>query len=160
VRRWLLPLAVVGLATLGVLLLAMMLQRAPTLTINEQAQLLAGELRCPDCQALSVAESHTAAADAIRAEIAEQLAAGRSVDEVRQHFVDRYGQWILLQPADPLIWLLPLVVVAIGVGLFAWWLRARPTGEADAADRETDAQMAPDDEARRAVRDELEALDG
>ena len=48
-----------------------------------------------------MAESHTAAADAIRLEIAEQLAAGRSVDEVRQHFVDRYGQWILLQPADP-----------------------------------------------------------
>ncbi len=107
-----------------------------------------------------MAESHTAAADAIRAEIAEQLAAGRSVDEVRQHFVDRYGQWILLQPADPLIWLLPLVVVAIGVGLFAWWLRARPTGEADAGDRETGAETAPDDEARRAVRDELEALDG
>ena len=92
-----------------------LLQPAPALTPDEQAQRLAAELRCPDCQALSVAESHTASADAIRAEIAEQLAAGRSVDEVRQHFVDRYGQWILLQPADPLIWLLPLVVVAIGV---------------------------------------------
>ena len=132
------PLAVAGLAALGVLLLVMvLLQPAPTLTTDELAQRLAGELRCPDCQALSVAESHTAAADAIRAEIAEQLAAGRSVDEVRQHFVDRYGQWILLQPADPLIWLLPVVVVAIGVGLFAWWLRARPAGEADAGDRET-----------------------
>ena len=159
-RRWLLPLAVVGLAALGVMLLVMMLQPAPTLTTQAQAQLLAGELRCPDCQALSVAESHTAAADAIRAEIAAQLAAGRTVDEVRQHFVDRYGQWILLQPADPLIWLLPLAVVAIGIGLFAWWLRARPTGEAHAADREPDAETAPDDEARRAVRDELEALDG
>ena len=55
-----------------------------------------------------------------------------SVDEVRQHFVDRYGQWILLQPADPLIWLLPLAVVAIGVAVFAWWLLARRSGEADA----------------------------
>jgi cytochrome c-type biogenesis protein CcmH len=160
VRRWLLPLAVVGLAALGVMLLVMMLQPAPTLTTNEQAQLLAGELRCPDCQALSVAESHTAAADAIRAEITKQLAGGRSVEAVRQHFVDRYGQWILLEPADPPIWLLPLVVVAIGVGLFAWWLRARPTDETDAGGGETGGETAPDDEARRAVRDELEALDG
>ena len=108
-----------------------LLQPAPALTPDEQAQRLAAELRCPDCQALSVAESHTASADAIRAEIAEQLAAGRSVDEVRQHFVDRYGQWILLQPADPLIWLLPLVVVAIGVGL----LRLVAAGTADGRGR-------------------------
>ena len=159
-RRWLLALAGAGLLALGVALTLTLLQPAPALTAEEQAQRLAAELRCPDCQALSVAESHTASADAIRAEIAEQLAAGRSVDEVRHHFVDRYGQWILLQPADPLIWLLPLVVVAIGLGLFAWWLWARPTSEADAGDRETGAEGAPDDEARRAVRDELEALDG
>ena len=54
-----------------------LLQPAPALTADEQAQRLAAELRCPDCQALSVAESHTASADAIRAEIAAQLAAGR-----------------------------------------------------------------------------------
>lgn len=152
-------LAVAGLVALGSLLLVMVLQPAPTLTADEQAQRLAGELRCPDCQALSVAESHTAAADAIRAEIAEQLAAGRSVDEVRQHFVDRYGQWILLQPADPLIWLLPGAAVAIGVAVFGWWLLGRRDDQADALDGAAPA-LAPDDDARRAIRDELEALDG
>ena len=35
------------------------------LTRAEQAVQIAGELRCPDCQALSVAESQTAAAAAI-----------------------------------------------------------------------------------------------
>ena len=126
---------------------------------QDALQALAGELRCPDCQALSVAESHTAAADAIRAEIAEQLAAGRSVDEVRQHFVDRYGQWILLQPADPLVWLLPVVVVGIGVALFAWWLLAQRRGQPQQAADDA-VSPPPDDDARRAVRDELEALDG
>jgi cytochrome c-type biogenesis protein CcmH len=159
VRRWLLPLAVAGLAALCVLLLVMALQPAPAPTPDEQAQRLAAELRCPDCQALSVAESHTAAADAIRAEIAEQLAAGRSADEIRQHFVDRYGQWILLQPPDPLIWLLPLAVVAIGVAAFGWWLLGRRSREPDAG-AEPEPPVAPDDDARRAVRDELEALDG
>lgn len=159
-RRWLLPLAVAGLAALGGLLLVIALQPAPALTTDEQAQRIAGELRCPDCQALSVAESHTAAADAIRAEIAEQLAAGRSADEIRQHFVDRYGQWILLQPADPLIWLLPVAVIAIGVAAFGWWVRGSRSGEPDAGASGAEPAVAPDDEARSAVRDELEALDG
>lgn len=158
-RRWLLPLAAAGLVALGVVAVVVMLQPSPTLTVEQHAARLAGELRCPDCQALSVAESHTAAADAIRAEITEQLAAGRSVDEVRQHFVDRYGQWILLQPADPLVWLLPVAVVGLGVALFAWWLLAQRRGEPE-PERDDAAGPSPDDEARRTVRDELEALDG
>ncbi|HEX6474135.1 MAG TPA: cytochrome c-type biogenesis protein CcmH [Candidatus Limnocylindria bacterium] len=159
-RRWLLPLAAAGLIALGIGALVAVLQPAPTLTRDQQAARLAGELRCPDCQALSVAESHTAAADAIRAEIGEQLAAGRSVDEVRQHFVDRYGQWILLQPADPLVWLLPVAVLASGVALFAWWLLAQRRGGPPPESSEPVANAPPDDEARQTVRDELEALDG
>ena len=153
-------LAAAGLLMLGAAVAFALLQPAPAQTVDQQAQRLAAELRCPDCQALSVAESHTASADAIRAEIAEQLAAGHSVDEVRQHFVDRYGQWILLQPADPLIWLLPLAVLAIGVGVFAWWLLARLPAEADAGAGDSAGDGASDDEARRTVRDEVEALDG
>ena len=157
-RRWLLLLAGAGLIALGVAMALAASQTPPAQTQEAQAVRLAAELRCPDCQALSVAESHTAAADAIRAEIARQLAAGRSAEEVRQHFVDRYGQWILLQPADPLIWLLPVAVILVGVGVFAWWLLGR-RGQADAETGRTGEPPA-DDEARRAVRDELEALDG
>ena len=157
-RRWLLLLATAGLIALGIAVAVVALQPPPAQTAEGQALQLAGELRCPDCEALSVAESHTGAADTIRAEIAEQLAAGRSVDEVRQYFVDRYGQWILLQPADPLIWLLPVAVILVGVAVFAWWL----LGRRDQADAEAGkvAESPADDEARRAVRDELEALDG
>jgi cytochrome c-type biogenesis protein CcmH len=158
-RRWLLPLAVAGLAVLSVGVLLMALQPAPALSTEEQAQRLAAELRCPDCQGLSVAESHTAAADAIRAEIGEQLAAGRSADDIRQHFVDRYGQWILLEPADPMIWLLPVAVVTIGVAAFAWWLLG---GRSRRSERThgPPPDASDDEQARRVVRDELEALDG
>jgi cytochrome c-type biogenesis protein CcmH/NrfF len=160
VRRWLPFLAGLGLVALGLALTLTLLQPAPALTTDERARRLAAELRCPDCQALSVAESHTAAADAIRIEIVEQLAAGRSTDEIRQHFVDRYGQWILLQPADPLIWLLPVVVVAIGVAAFGWWLLGRRSGDADADAAGAESPTTAEAEARRTVRDELEALDG
>jgi cytochrome c-type biogenesis protein CcmH len=124
-------------------------------TAAEQALTIAAELRCPDCQALSVAESRTSAAAAIRAEIGKQLAAGRTPDEIRQHFVARYGEWILLAPTSPLAWWLPALAVLAGAAAFGWWwLRGRgPSAAAPSAARPiTDAD-------RRRVRDAAEALD-
>jgi cytochrome c-type biogenesis protein CcmH/NrfF len=124
-------------------------------TGEQQARELAAGLRCPDCESLSVAESRTAAAAAIRAEIAEQLAAGRSPAEIRQSFVGRYGQWILLEPTSPLIWLAPLVALLAGGAQFAWWLRG---ARADPAPPSAEPSVGPAE--RRRVHDELEQLDG
>jgi cytochrome c-type biogenesis protein CcmH len=154
-RRLLLPAALGGLLALAAVTVVLLLQPAPPQTAAAQASMLAAELRCPDCQALSVAESRTAAAEAIRREIDQQLAAGRTPDEVRQHFVARYGQWILLQPADPLIWLLPAGALLAGIGVFSWWLLRVRDGRAAAS-----PPPAVDEADRRRVRDEVEALDG
>jgi cytochrome c-type biogenesis protein CcmH len=153
VRRLPLAGAAVGLVLLASFAVLQAAQPRPAPTVAARASQLAAELRCPDCQALSVAESRTAAAAAIRREIDAQLAAGRSVDEVRSQFVARYGQWILLQPADPLIWVLPVVVLLTGIGIFTLWLRRAPTPRSDVPSGMND----PD---RRRVRDEVEALDG
>lgn len=153
-RRLLLPLAVAALLALGGLTVVQLLQPAPGLTQAEQAQRLAAELRCPDCQALSVAQSQTAAAAAIRRQIVDLLAAGETPDQVRAYFVDRFGQWILLAPSAAFAWWLPLLALLAGVGLLAWWL-AR--GRGDPAPL---SSRAPTDDASRArVRDELEQLD-
>ena len=122
-------------------------------TRAEQAERIAAELRCPDCQSLSVAESQTAAAVAIRSQIGELLAAGRSPDEVRHHFVERYGEWILLTPVAPIAWWLPFVVVAAGIGLLAAWLLRGRRQEPDSV------PIATSEAARREVRDEVEQLD-
>jgi cytochrome c-type biogenesis protein CcmH len=123
---------------------------------DDAADRLAAELRCPDCQGLSVAESHTAAAAAIRAEIATQLAAGRSPEDVRQHFVARYGEWILLAPRDPLVWVVPVAAVAAGLAVLGAWAFSRRRRVGDP--RLRPAAEASDDHRAR-VRDELEALD-
>lgn len=155
-RRLLVPVAVLGLMALATVVALQLLRPAEPLTTAEQAKLLAAELRCPDCQSLSVAESRTDAAAAIRDQIAAQLAAGRSANEIRDHFVARYGQWILLQPADPLVWLLPAAALLAGVAAFGWWLRgARGSGS-----RSPTPSAPPDEAERRRVRDEIEALDG
>jgi len=141
------------LALAAVAALQLVTPRDPP-TAADRARAIAAELRCPDCQALSVAESRTAAAAAIRAEIAAQLAAGRTADEIKQHFGARYGDWILLAPTDPLAWWLPAFVLLAGVALFGWWwIRGRrPSVAASLPGAITDAD-------RRRVHDAAEALD-
>jgi len=152
VRRLALPIAMAALLALAALVVVDALGPAAPLTPAEQAVQVAAELRCPDCQSLSVAESQTAAAGAIRREITALLESGQTPDQVRQHFVDRYGEWILEAPRSPLIWLLPAAAVLLGTGLLAWWLRrgrsafspATPPASGPTLDR---------------IRDEVEQLD-
>jgi cytochrome c-type biogenesis protein CcmH/NrfF len=148
-----LPAAAVLLAIAGIL--AYRAVAPPADGEGATAARLAAELRCPDCQGLSVAESRTAAADAIRAEIERQLAAGRTPAEIREQFVARYGEWILLAPRGPLAWIAPLFVLAAGLAVLGAWLRARRP----AAGEPPRAAPVPPADQRARVRDELETLD-
>ncbi|MDP3939474.1 MAG: cytochrome c-type biogenesis protein CcmH [Deltaproteobacteria bacterium] len=104
---------------------------------------IAAGLRCPVCQNLSVAESPSEMAREMRSLIADQLAAGTSPDEIRAYFVSKYGEWILLAPTARgfglLLWVLPGLGAAAGLGGAAWVLRrwarrgATPPAPADAA---------------------------
>jgi cytochrome c-type biogenesis protein CcmH len=146
--RW---AAVVGVGLLTALVAIVVLRPAGALTGAARADALAAGLRCPDCAGLSVADSHTASAVAIREQIDELVASGATDDEVKDHFTDRYGDWILLAPTSPVTWLLPFAVVAAGIGLLgAWLLRRRSRHPAPAT---------LDESERRRLRDEVEALD-
>ena len=150
-RRRLGPMAVGALLAVAVVG-AMVLPRSAEPTAGERADALARELRCPDCQGLSVADSPTQSAAEIRRQIDELLASGASPDEVRAHFVERYGDWILLAPASPVLWAVPFVVLALGAAaLLAWLVRARGRPRAPAAP--------PSDDVRRRLHEEAEALD-
>ena len=117
----------------------------------ERADALARELRCPDCQGLSVADSPTTSAREIRRQIGELVDEGASDAEVRAHFVARFGQWILLAPASPALWLIPFVVLLGAAGLLAARLvRRRSVAVAPAT---------VSDEQRRRLHDEAEVLD-
>jgi len=152
-RRWALPIAVAALLALAALVLVELLRPAAAPTPAEQAQQVAGDLRCPDCQALSVAESQTAAAAAIRRQIVEQLAAGSTPEQVRAYFVARYGEWILLVPTSPFAWWIPAAAVLLGIGGLAWWWRR---GRATVAPV---MQPVAGRAVREQIRDEVEQLD-
>ena len=104
-------------------------------SLDARTQALAAGLRCPVCQNLSVADSPSHLAGEMRNEIAERLRAGASDDEVRAYFVQRYGEWVLLEPPrrgfDLIPWLVPIVGVAVGVGVWFALVRRRPRSAAE-----------------------------
>jgi cytochrome c-type biogenesis protein CcmH len=148
----LLPAVAVG-AALGVLVIVMVLVLRPADDASARTEALARQLRCPDCQGLSVADSPSAAAREIRRQIDDLVAHGATDDEVRAHFVARYGEWILLSPSAPLVWAVPFVVLLAGLALLGWWILRGRSGAAPPAPTPID------DDARRRVREEAEALD-
>jgi cytochrome c-type biogenesis protein CcmH len=151
-RRQLPAVAIGALLALVALVAVVALRPGPAPTAAERADGLARELRCPDCQGLSVADSPTSSAQEIRRQIDELLAGGASDQAVRDHFVARYGGWILLAPASPLPWLVPFVVVLAGAAfLFLWLARGRSPA--------VGAPTSLTGEQRRRVHEEAEALD-
>ena len=88
---------------------------------------LAAQLRCVVCQTLSVADSPSETANQMRQIIRERLAAGETPEQVRQYFVQRYGEWILLAPPKEgfnlLVWVVPFVGLGAGLVLVVIVLR-------------------------------------
>jgi cytochrome c-type biogenesis protein CcmH len=147
-----LPAVAVG-AALALLAILAILWLAPlAATDDDRADALAAELRCPDCQGLSVADSQTASAREIRRQVDDLVASGATDADVRAHFVDRYGEWILLAPTSPAAWILPFAALALGVTVLAAWLvRGRSPA--------SPSNVALDDETRRRLHEEAETLD-
>jgi len=67
-------------------------------TDQERAASLEAQIRCPSCEDLSVAQSSTSSAIAVRHQIAAMIAAGQSDQAIESSLVARYGGTILLKP--------------------------------------------------------------
>ena len=113
--------------------------QAEPLTDAELDQLtaeVAEQLRCPVCRNQSVLESSSGLAREMQALMRERLAAGETPEQVKAYFVERYGEWILLQPEprgiNLLVYLLPAAGLIAGALIFLRQMR-RWTGAAEAS---------------------------
>lgn len=136
VRRVAVP--VLALAALAVVVVGLLTQPAGQV---DRALALEQRLRCPTCKSVSVADSPSETATAMRREVAAQVEAGRSDEEVLDYFRARYGDWVVLDPpargTTLLVWLLPLGAVAVAVGFLVTWPGSAPASPAlPAAERE------------------------
>ena len=93
--------------------------------LEQRARDLGREIRCVVCQSQSVADSDADIAQELRVLIREQIAAGKSDQEIRDYLVARYGDFVLFDPpfkgSTYVLWIGPfaiLVLGAIGIAVF------------------------------------------
>ncbi|MGH9030520.1 MAG: cytochrome c-type biogenesis protein [Acidimicrobiia bacterium] len=94
---------------------------------DARADRIAAELRCPVCQGLSVRDSDSPTARSIRNDIRQRIDDGEADEEIRQAYVERYGEWVLLRPAaggfGALVWAIPAAGTVAAAGGLAFALR-------------------------------------
>ena len=82
---------------------------------------IADKLRCPVCQGLSVADSNAPTAVSMFKHVRALVAKGYTEEDIRDFFMDTYGEWIVLDPEPEgihwLIWLGPGLMAGVGL---AW----------------------------------------
>ncbi len=104
--------------------------------LKQRAEEVSAEMRCPVCQGLSVADSPTPAAVAMKGRVRGLLAAGYSEDQILRYFEASYGEFIRLAPKpvgfNLIAWLLPLVALVLA----AAWLTLRARRGAGLAEEE------------------------
>lgn len=109
--------------------------------LEARTRALASQLRCPVCQGLSIQDSPTELAQNMRSVVREQLAEGRTPDQVKAYFVSRYGEWILLEPEprgfNLTIYLLPVLALLAG-GIFVAFAIRRWSSRPATATAQTD----------------------
>ncbi|EGK72123.1 Cytochrome c-type biogenesis protein ccmH [Methyloversatilis universalis FAM5] len=95
--------------------------------LEARVQKLGEELRCLVCQNQNIADSHADLALDLKKQLREQIAAGRTDDEIKTYMVERYGDFVLYRPplkaTTVLLWAGPFVL--LGAVAFALLRRLR-----------------------------------
>jgi cytochrome c-type biogenesis protein CcmH len=79
---------------------------------------ISAELRCPVCQGLAIGDSPSQMAANMKEQVRELLSRGYTEAQILAYFEKSYGQFVLLKPkfqgVNALVWILPLLALAIG----------------------------------------------
>lgn len=102
---------------------------APDPAAEARMRALALELRCLVCQNQTIADSEADLAGDLRRQILEQIAQGRSDEQIKDYMVERYGDFILYRPpvkgATLVLWFGPGLVLVGGLAALVLALRRR-----------------------------------
>jgi cytochrome c-type biogenesis protein CcmH len=126
IKRW--PSWVVLLVVAVVMLAVGIGRDSGPATAEERIDAIAQRLACPTCDGESVYESRGSASQAIRQEIARQVAAGQaSDDQIVAAIDDSYEADLRLVPdaegLEAAIWIVPVVAAVLAVAVLAFVFR-------------------------------------
>jgi len=105
--------------------------------LEARAREISKGLRCVVCQNENIDESNAGIAADLRILVRERLTAGDSNEDTVQYVVDRYGEYVLLQPtflgSNLILWLTgPLLLLVGGIGAIVF-IRRRGQPQAEDA---------------------------
>ena len=97
-------------------------EEQPTADQQEMYQSIIQEVRCLVCQNQSIAESNADLAKDLRAQILEQVIAGKTKYEIKNYLLNRYGDFVLYQPVFSqktlLLWISPIILLILIIGWY------------------------------------------
>ncbi len=109
-----------------------------------RAQELMRGLRCLVCQNQAISESDAGLARDLRNLVRERLAAGDSDAQALRYIVDRYGDWVLLEPpfktSTLALWFGPAVLFLLGFAAVVAYQRRHRAAAPGAAPLSADEQ--------------------
>ena len=97
--------------------------------VNKRLIAISENLRCLVCQNQTIADSNAELAIDLRRQVREQLAAGRTDEEIIRYMTDRYGDFVLYKPpfkaTTVILWLGPAVLLVLVLGGYLVSVRRR-----------------------------------
>jgi cytochrome c-type biogenesis protein CcmH len=130
-----------GIVTVALLAVGTTRDSGP-LTQSDRIDAISKRIACPTCDGESIFVSRATAADAIRKQVARDVAAGQlSDDEIIATIAQSFDAQVLLVPRatglDSLVWVLPIAVLVCAIaGLVIAFRRWRAQLDADASDED------------------------
>jgi cytochrome c-type biogenesis protein CcmH len=121
---------------------------------------LGKQLRCAVCQGVSIADSPASMARAQLDKVRELVAEGKSDEEIYTYFIERYGEWVLLEPTkgglNAVLWVGPLALLGLGLLVIVLQSKRKQAAPVAAAPAEPPAAATADDALLAQVRADLE----
>jgi cytochrome c-type biogenesis protein CcmH len=115
----------------------------PDPRLQQRYEELTHELRCMQCQNESLADSPVGLAADLRLQVRELLLAGESDDQIRDHMVARYSEFILFRPRmswrNAWLWGAPAAFMLIGL-IVAWRVLRARSAMVDSEETDPDAE--------------------
>ncbi|GIT56760.1 MAG: hypothetical protein Ct9H300mP18_01890 [Candidatus Neomarinimicrobiota bacterium] len=88
-------------------------------SLEERLYKLNRELMCPVCEGLTLEQSQSGIAIEMREEIKKMIIQGMTDEEIKTHYVEKYGLNILVTPPasgfNLLMWIIPIIFGLFGI---------------------------------------------
>lgn len=108
--------------------------------LEARAREISRDLRCPVCQGEAIDDSNAPISRDLRLLVRERLMEGDSDEEVVDHIVARYGEFVLFNPratgSGLVLWLAGPAMLLLGGGLAFAMTRRRARPEAELSEAE------------------------